>query len=87
MHLIRCKSSSAFSFAIDITIIAAMLALFTAPELIPTLRDAGIDARLAWHSDHDSDALVMVPAEPENLRKLDQWLGGRPRISLAAVAA
>jgi hypothetical protein len=36
-------------------------------------RRLGIDARLAWHGDHDSDALVLVEPDPEDLRRLRMW--------------
>jgi hypothetical protein len=35
----------------------------------------GIDAHLAWHGDADTYALVFVPADPENLARLEGWIG------------
>jgi hypothetical protein len=62
-----------------------MLALMTdIPDPLAEFRTLGIDARIAWSSDYDSDAMVLVAPEPENLRRLDRWLGGRPRIAVAA---
>ena len=63
-----------------------MVALFTSePDPLADFRRMGIDARLAWHADHDTAALVFVPAEA--LDRLEQWLGGRPRVAVAELAA
>jgi hypothetical protein len=39
------------------------------------LRRFGIDAELAWSADFDGDGLVLVRPEPENLIRLERWLG------------
>jgi hypothetical protein len=36
---------------------------------------AGVDAQLAWNSDADSPALLLVSPDPANLRRLRMWDG------------
>lgn len=56
-----------------------MVAVMTdCPDPLRDLRQRGIDARLAWHADHDQDALVFVPADRENLARLEGWLEPAP---------
>jgi hypothetical protein len=52
-------------------------------------RRLGIDARLAWHGDHDSDALVLtvlIEPDPKNLRRLQMWDGSGDGGEVAPVA-
>jgi hypothetical protein len=52
-----------------------MLPLFISMlDPIGKLNQAGIDASLAWGADWDSDALVMVQADAENLGRLERFL-------------
>ncbi len=58
-----------------------MLPLVCDPELLASLRAAGVDAWPAWDADGDSDALVMVEADRENLNRLKQWLARCPDVA------
>jgi hypothetical protein len=59
---------------------AAMLPLFVSDELDPMaeLRRQGVDARLAWHADDESAALLLIDPRLENLARLDTWLHVAP---------
>jgi hypothetical protein len=55
--------------------VTVMLPLFT--DLLDRLRElnqAGVDARLAWYDDADTDSMVLVEMEAENLGRLERWL-------------
>lgn len=55
-----------------------MLPVLTdALDPIEELRRFGIDASLTWHADIDADALALVETDPENLARLDRWVGTR----------
>jgi hypothetical protein len=66
MGLIRPDRATSFH--------SVMLPVLT-DALDPTeeLRRLGIAARLAWHADSDSDALVLIESDPANLRRLESW--------------
>jgi hypothetical protein len=57
-----------------------MLPLFTdLTDPLLELRQFGIDAELAWAADLDSDALVLVQPDRENLGRLERFLGAWPK--------